>query len=235
MGRAGNKGNGCQPLKNVRAFISYSTANKKWSSTVKSSLLSVGFHGFLAHEDLRVSEEWKASILQELKKADVFVALLSKEFKQSEYCSQEVGFIIARKKVLVISLSIDGTMPYGFLSHLQGVLVHDEDEVSQAILDVLLRKRTRTAISSSIKQVADPGSFRGAEAIVEPLVVHFPKFTKKEAVAFAKQHLVTVRFGMLISARLNICRHSKNQIGNIFPRNCGPILLRKSDQPILCF
>lgn len=189
MGRAGTEGNGCQPLKNVRAFISYSTANKKWSSTVKSSLSSVGFNGFLAHEDLKVSEEWKASILQELKKADIFVALLSKEFKQSNYCSQEVGFIISRKKVLIIPLSIDGTTPYGFISHLQGVLVHDEDEVSQAILDVLLRKRPRTAIPSWIKQVADAGSFRGAEAVVEPLVVHFPKFTKKEAIAFTEAAL----------------------------------------------
>jgi hypothetical protein len=104
----------------VHAFISYSTANKKWSSAVKSALSSVGFQGFLAHEDLQLSEEWKASIIHELKKANIFVALLSKEFKQSEYCSQEVGFIISRKKVLIIPLSIDGTMPYGFISLLNG-------------------------------------------------------------------------------------------------------------------
>jgi hypothetical protein len=151
--------------------------------------LSVGFEGFLAHEDLQVSEEWKASIIRELKRADVFVALLSKEFKQSEYCSQEAGFIISRKKVLIIPLSIDGTMPYGFISHLQGVLVHNEDDISQAILDVLLRKRPRIAIPAWIKQVEDAGSFRGAEAIVKPLVEHFPKFTAKEAVDFAKAAL----------------------------------------------
>ncbi len=173
----------------MNAFISYSTANKKWSSAVKSALSSVGFEGFLAHEDLQVSEEWKKSIIHELKRTDVFVVLLSKEFKQSEYCSQEVGFIISRRKVLIIPLSIDGTLPYGFISHLQGVRVGNEDDISQAILDVLLRKKPRIAISSWIKQVDDAGSFRGAEAIVKPLVVHFTEFTKEEAVTFAKAAL----------------------------------------------
>jgi hypothetical protein len=173
----------------VRAFISYSAINKKWSSAVKSALSSVGFQGFLAHEDLQISDEWKASIIRELKKADVFVALLSKEFRESEYCSQEAGFIISRKKVLIIPLSIDGSMPYGFISHLQGVRVHNEDEISQEILNVLLRKRPRISIPEWIKQVADARSFRGAEAVVEPLVEHFPNFTKEEAVTFAKAAL----------------------------------------------
>jgi hypothetical protein len=177
----------------VHAFISYSTVNKKWSSAVKSALSSVGFQAFLAHEDLKVSQEWKTSIIIELKRADVFVALLSKEFKQSEYCSQEAGFIISRKKVLIVPLSIDGTMPYGFISHLQCVPVKNEDDVSEAILDVLLRKRPRIAIPAWIKQVEDAGSFRGAEPIVEPLVVHFPIFTKEEAVAFTKAALRNVQ------------------------------------------
>jgi hypothetical protein len=91
--------------------------------------------------------------------------------------------------VLVILLSIDGTIPYGFISHLQGVHVSDEDEVAQAILEVLLRKRPRAAIPAWIKSVKEGGSFRGAEAIVKPLVAHFPKFTAKEAVAFAEAAL----------------------------------------------
>ncbi|MGD0207645.1 MAG: toll/interleukin-1 receptor domain-containing protein [Verrucomicrobiota bacterium] len=173
----------------MHAFISYSTVNKKWSSPVKSALLSVGFQGFLAHEDLQLSEEWKASIIDELNKADVFVAILSNEFKQSEYCSQEVGFIVSRKKVLIIPLSIDGTIPYGFISHLQGVRVSNEDKISQVIPAVLLRKRPRIAIPAWIKEVEAAVSFRHAEAIVEPLVAHFSKFTDEEAVAFTKAAL----------------------------------------------
>ena len=173
----------------MNAFISYSTANKEWSGAAKLALKKIGFQGFLAHEDLQVSDEWETAIIRELKRADVFVALLSKEFKQSEYCSQEVGFIVPKKKVLIIPLSIDGTMPYGFISHLQGVRVYNEENVSEAIFDVLLRKRPRIAIPAWIKRVEDAGSFRGSEAIVQPLVAHFPKFTSKEAVAFAKAAL----------------------------------------------
>ena len=173
----------------MHAFISYSTANKKWSNIVKSVLQSVGFQGFQAHEDLKLSEEWKASIIDELKKADIFVAILSKKFKQSEYCSQEVGFIISREEVLIIPLSIDGTIPYGFISHLQGVRVSNEDDVARVIPEVLLRKKPRLAIPAWIKKVEAAGSFRGAEAVVKPMVAHFPKFTDKEAVAFAEAAL----------------------------------------------
>lgn len=173
----------------TRAFISYSAGDKKWASSVKSALKVAGFQGFLAHDDLLASEEWRASIMRELKKTELFIAILSKRFKRSDWCAQETGFIVSRPKVLVIPLSVDGTMPYGFLSHLQGVNVRSGDDVSRVILEVLLRKRPRIGIPAWIRAAAAAGSFRAAESVVEPMVPCFAKFTEEEAVAFAKAAL----------------------------------------------
>ena len=41
----------------MRAFISYSVADKEWGGRVKQALESINVHCFLAHEDMQVSEE----------------------------------------------------------------------------------------------------------------------------------------------------------------------------------
>lgn len=166
------------------AFISYSNVDRKIARETKDALKDFGITGFLAHEDLQVSDEWRDAIIEELEITQIFVALLSKDFKASEWCAQEVGFIISRPDVLVIPLSIDGTVPYGFISKLQSKRVRVADDIPVIIQEVLLKKKPRLAIPLWINKVKDAGSFRGAEAIVAPLVPHFPTFTAKEVEAF---------------------------------------------------
>lgn len=166
-----------------RAFVSYSVERKHDGGAVKAFLTKFGYECFLAHDDLRVSEEWKQRILQELGEADVFVALLSKEFMESKWCGQELGFIVSRPEVLVIPLSLDGTMPYGFIGHLQGKEVHDGN-LATVLEEALYRKRPRQMIPAQIERVASAGSFRGAEALVLPLVPHFALFADEEVDAF---------------------------------------------------
>jgi hypothetical protein len=169
----------------MRAFISYSVAEKEFGGAVKQALGNRGVECFLAHEDILVSEEWKARILQELREANVFVAVLSANFKASEWCSQELGFIVSRPEVVIVPLSIDHTNPYGFISHLQGQYVPDETAILGIIEDLLWRKVPHGMIPIQIEQVRRAGSFRGAEAAVRPLVPHFAIFTEQEVVDFA--------------------------------------------------
>ena len=168
-----------------RAFVSYSVEKKEAGGAVKTCLSRFGYQCFLAHEDLHVSEEWKHRILEELGTADVFVALLSKEFMASKWCGQELGFIVSRPDVLVVPLSLDGTTPYGFIEHLQGITVGMEN-FDTVLEEVLYRKRPRQMIPAQIDRVRSAGSFRGAEAVVLPLVPHFPQFTDEEVDDFAR-------------------------------------------------
>ena len=169
----------------MRAFISYSVAEKQFGSAVKKALENLGVECFLAHEDIQVSEEWKARILQELREVDIFVTVLSAKFKASDWCSQELGFIVSRPDVVIVPLSIDHTNPYGFISHLQGQHVSDESPIPGIIEDLLYRKRPRDMIPIQIERVRCAGSFRDAEAAVRPLVPHFKIFTEQEAADFA--------------------------------------------------
>lgn len=168
-----------------RAFVSYSVEKKKAGAAVKACLSEFGYECFLAHDDLRVSEEWKHRILEELALADVFVALLSKEFLASKWCGQELGFILSRPDVLVVPLSLDGTTPYGFIEHLQGMKVN-KGTLASILEEVLYRKRPRQMIPAQIARVRSAGSYRGAEALVRPLVPHFGRFTTEEVDAFAR-------------------------------------------------
>jgi hypothetical protein len=168
-----------------RAFVSYSVEKKEAGGAVKACLGRFGYECFLAHEDLHVSEEWKHRILEELGAADVFVALLSKEFMASKWCSQELGFIISRPEVLAVPLSLDGTMPYGFIEHLQGIMVNKRN-LDTILEEVLYRKRPRQMIPAQIARVRSAGSFRAAEAAVLPLVLHFAQFTDEDVDGFAR-------------------------------------------------
>ena len=154
-------------------------------AVAKASLEAYGFDCFLAHDDLHVSEEWKDRILEELRRIDVFVTLLSRAFVESKWCSQEVGFIVSRPEVLIVPLSLDGTNPYGFISHLHGIRVLDHFHLAAILEDVLFRRRPRRMIHKQIEKVREAGSFRGAEAAVKPLVAHFAQFSDDEVNAFA--------------------------------------------------
>lgn len=153
-------------------------------AVVKASLEAHGFDCFLAHDDLQVSEEWEGRILAELRQIDVFVTLLSSAFVGSKWCAQEVGFIVSRPEVLIVPLSLDGTKPYGFISHLQGIRVRDQSHLSVILEEVLFRERPRLMIPKQIKKVRAAGSFRGAEAVVKPLVPLFAQFSDDEVNTF---------------------------------------------------
>ena len=170
-------------------FISYSNADKVMAHSTKVALREFGMEGFLAHEDLQVSDDWRDAILEKLKTAPLFIALLSTHFRVSEWCAQEIGFVVSRPEVLIIPLSIDGTTPFGFISKFQSKRVNSADDIPKLLQDILLKKRPRLAIPCWIQKVMNVGSYRSAETLVKPLVPYFPSFTSEEAIDFIEAAL----------------------------------------------
>jgi hypothetical protein len=169
----------------MKAFISYSSRDKKHGAAVRAALSEVNLESFLAHDDLRVSEEWKVRILAELRQCKIFVPLLSKAFKNSAWCGQETGFVVERGDVLIIPLSIDATVPYGFISHLQSHRINPNGVDSQIILDAVGRRWPTMVVDVLLTPVAHASSFRDAEKLVKPLVPYFERFSKDQATRFA--------------------------------------------------
>src|SRR5207247_8580087 len=111
-----------------------------------------------------IYNELKGRIIEDLQQMECFIALLSKSFKSSDWAPQELGFAVARSDVPIIPLSIDGTVPFGFISHLQG------KKLTEPITDTLfiapLRRRyPRHLTPALIARMPGTRSFRQAERL----------------------------------------------------------------------
>ncbi len=104
--------------KKFRIFISYSEENKKIASGIKENLNRFGVQAFLAHDDIPPGKKWIPEILKNIENADIFIALLSKDFQKSKWTDQETGIAVCLDK-FIIPISIDGTIPYGFMDKYQ--------------------------------------------------------------------------------------------------------------------
>jgi hypothetical protein len=187
----------------MKAFISYSTKDKVHASTVKSILDRLVVESFLAHEDIRVSEEWQKRIFSELGLCDIFFPLLSKCFKESDWCGQETGIAITREaEVLVFPVSVDGTMPYAFLSPIQALNMKKLDP--QTMLDTIGKKWPARVPELLLPTVEKVYGYRQAEAVIGPLEPYFQYFTAEQANSFAE---LATQNGQIWSACLCVERY----------------------------
>lgn len=163
------------------AFISHSHIDREFAGETKEVLSDFGVEAFVAHDDIKVSEKWKRRIRKELRRCHLFVPLLSENFMQSEWALQEVGFIASRSKVKIFPLSIDETVPFGFISHLQSGHIHDSRITREDLMDPLVEHFPREILPSLIRRVGNAHSFRDAESKMRSIVPFFQILTKTEA------------------------------------------------------
>ena len=175
-----------QQLPVVTAFVSYSHVDRKFGQQVKVVLGEVGIDAFLAHEDMETSEQWRDRILSELYRCDLFVPLLSKNFLESKWAPQEVGFIASRPEVTIAPLSIDGTIPFGFLSNVQSSPIRDNVITRELLVEPLVRRFPRKFLPGLIRIAGEAGNYRYAEQTMLALAQYFPLFTEEEAQALAE-------------------------------------------------
>lgn len=103
--------------KKVKAFVSYSTSDKELAGKIKKALENYGLEVFLAHEDISPSREWRKEILQNIESSDIFIPVLTENFKESTWTDQESGMAIFTKST-IIPLNVDKN-PHGFLKDYQ--------------------------------------------------------------------------------------------------------------------
>jgi len=169
----------------LRGFLSYSAADRKLAADVKTYVAQLGVDSFMAHDDLVVSDEWKERIKSELQRMEVFIALLSKAFKSSDWAPQELGFAVSRSDVLIIPLSVDGTVPFGFIGHLQGKKL-TEPITDSLFIAPLQRRYPRHLTPALIARLSRARSFRQAEALMDPLRPLFKDLVSSEIEAFVE-------------------------------------------------
>jgi hypothetical protein len=105
--------------KGMKSFISYHSSIDSFAGDMKRYLDRYGFNCFLAHDDIPPQAEWIQEIEQNLIQSDLFLPLLTPEYKYSFFCQQETGIAYYRRiEILPILMS---EPPMGFIGRYQGI------------------------------------------------------------------------------------------------------------------
>jgi hypothetical protein len=190
----------------IKIFLSHSSKEKELAGEVKEELEDYGFEVFLAHSDILGGENWSSTLVREIKECDLFLVQLSKEFHRAEYTDQEVGIAYSLKKPIV-PLSIDGTLPYGFMSKYQSLNAKDgiiPDLIFELAVTIYvrLRKTDIDIIESMIAAYADSGSYREANRRADML------FSNGEA--FRKSHVNLIAEAFVENDQINNAASAKS-------------------------
>ena len=86
---------------------------------LRDALRPFAISGFVAHEDINPTEEWRDVIESALRTCEAMAAYVTPDFHPSHWTDQEVGVCLARA-VLIIPIR-RGTTPYGFMGKYQAL------------------------------------------------------------------------------------------------------------------
>ncbi len=175
-------------MERLKVFVSYSSKEKSFAGDLKSMLIDYcGYEVFLAHDDMIASLDFNDGIKKAIKDCDVFIALLSENFKKSDYCDQETGIAYYLKKK-IIPVKLDSTNPYGFLASAHGLKTRNfnEDGIKQVVSEVgiiclkhLVGKVHGKAKNSIIHALKNSAHFRHSNIII-PILCECPKYDTAE-------------------------------------------------------
>ncbi|TGK25577.1 toll/interleukin-1 receptor domain-containing protein [Leptospira yasudae] len=163
----------------MKAFISYSTIDKLTAGKIQNILDHFGIPSFLAHEDIKVSSEWQTVILNELAKSDLFVALLSRYYEESPWCVQEAGIAAFREMTLVF-LSLDGTIPKGFVGKTQSAKIREDTVSINDLIPGIIRCNFRFGTNMIIDLIGRSRSFRQAERNFQLILPYVDQMKKSQ-------------------------------------------------------
>ncbi len=108
---------------NYDIFVSYSHKDNEDVGKMAEELRIFGLSVFLAHEDIKPSQEWIEIIFRSLKSAKIFIPYLTESFNESDWCDQESGIAYANSlKILPVSI-VDHVQPHGFIMKYQALKV----------------------------------------------------------------------------------------------------------------
>lgn len=89
------------------AFISYSLEQNSVGGRFKRHIEDYcGYETFIAHDNIPGSAVWEREIIKALKRADLFISLVSESFKSSAYADQKTGIAFCfGKKIIPVKLN----------------------------------------------------------------------------------------------------------------------------------
>lgn len=157
-----------------RLFISHKSENKLFAKEISKELGRHGFASFVAHDDIKPSMKWLSAIEFALGTMDGLLALLTPNFRVSEWTDQEIGFAVCRQVPLIsVRLGMD---PYGFMGENQAVLEGGKEpgDLAKEIAETFFRIKNPNVdgelrINAYLWRLRRAGSFATANSLFEIL------------------------------------------------------------------
>ena len=170
-------------MKAIRVFISHSHEDVEMATRLSDTLGSLGMVPFLAHSDIIGGELWKETIRNKIVECDVLAALLTNNFRKSEFTEQEVGAAWVLKKPVLPLYTSDG-MPSGFIADRQYVKYDNSNPERAAgkILKFVLFKTydRERAVGMMVDMLAKAKSEMECNALI-PAIISEKEMVPKQA------------------------------------------------------
>lgn len=100
----------------LRIFISYSTKDIAYAAPVWRRLQAAGHVAYFAEETAKAGAKLSIELQNEIQACDVFVVLWSRNAKDSDWVSQEIGIAQANGKEILPVILEKGLSAPGFIS-----------------------------------------------------------------------------------------------------------------------
>lgn len=183
-------------------FLSHSHKNWKVANELKDELeWRFGLRVFLAHKDIEPSKEWVSTILHKLEECRIFIPLLTRHFKSSNWTDQETGIAISKGKI-VIPIKVD-LLPYGFINKYQA-LNWDRNNIENNIkrLVQILLTEGEITVGQLVESFAKSGSF--TDAALKSELLNEVKLNRSQIYSVAKASLQNFQIINSNKARPNL-------------------------------
>ena len=118
----------------IKMFISFSNENKNNALEIQKFFEHGGIDCFLSANKIEPSDEYKSEIFGRILESNIFIYVLSKQSKESDWCDQEMGMAYLKykqKASKIFIISIDKTLPYGFLNGIQTEFIENPNYLSR--------------------------------------------------------------------------------------------------------
>lgn len=115
-----------------RVFVSYSSHDLEHVEQLQRQLTNSPIEVFVAENSVAPSQELASTIAKAIEHCDLFILVWSKNARESDWVSQEVGRADALKKTILPLILTEGMKLPGFIQNLKYLSVHKEPEKALA-------------------------------------------------------------------------------------------------------
>jgi len=166
----------------IETFLSHADEDKKIARELADKLNEHGFDVFVAHDDIEIGDEWEKTLKNRIEKCELFLVLLSKNFRQASFTDHEVGIASYLNK-RIFPIRIDEIKPYGFMKKFQAGKISTKmknDEIGNLAKRLLtFTEAGKEDIDMLVHEFCAAGSFVDANELAE-ILFSYTNFTTEQ-------------------------------------------------------